>query len=85
MKLITSLALLTGNSPEGKLIKFGEPGNPFYGGFISFHPKRGIGIHGTSFPPRVGTRSSHGCIRMRKKDILNIYDRVPIGTRVRVK
>lgn len=67
----------------GSVYKFGEPGNPFMGGFISLHGKEhGIGIHGTSFDPLVGTASSHGCIRMQTEDFLKIYDRVAIGTPV---
>jgi lipoprotein-anchoring transpeptidase ErfK/SrfK len=65
------------------IIKFGTPGNPFAGGFISLSGKEtGIGIHGTSFDPQVGTASSHGCIRMRTEDFLKIYDRVAVGTPV---
>jgi lipoprotein-anchoring transpeptidase ErfK/SrfK len=64
----------------GTIIKFGEPGNPFAGGFISLHgTESGVGIHGTSFDPQVGTASSHGCIRMVTDDLLQIYDRVSVG------
>lgn len=72
-------------SPEtwGRIYKFGEPGNPFDGGFVSLAGEEtGIGIHGTSFDPMVGTASSHGCIRMRTPDFLKIYDRCEIGTPV---
>lgn len=67
----------------GKIYKFGEPGNPFDGGFISLHGEEsGVGLHGTSFDPRVGTASSHGCVRMRTEDLLKIYDCCAIGTPV---
>src|SRR4051794_26909618 len=67
----------------GMVYKFGEPGNPFNGGFISLHGKEtGVGIHGTSFDPMVGTASSHGCVRMRTEDLLKIYDRASINTPV---
>jgi lipoprotein-anchoring transpeptidase ErfK/SrfK len=67
----------------GHVYKFGDLGNPFAGGFISLVGKEtGIGIHGTSFDPQVGTAASHGCIRMRTNDLLEIYDRVAIGTPV---
>jgi len=69
----------------GVVHKYGSKGNPLYGGFISIFPERGIGIHGTTFPALVGRRASHGCIRMTKRGIRDIYDRVPIGTRVYVR
>jgi lipoprotein-anchoring transpeptidase ErfK/SrfK len=72
-------------APElwGKIYKFGEPGNPFAGGFISLAGREsGIGIHGTSFDPLVGTASSHGCIRMQLEDVLKLYERVSVNTPV---
>jgi lipoprotein-anchoring transpeptidase ErfK/SrfK len=67
----------------GHIYKFGEPGNPFEGGFISLSGEEsGIGLHGTTFDPMVGTASSHGCVRMRTPDLLKIYDKCEIGTPV---
>ena len=39
-------------------------------------------IHGTPNPSSVGRRSSHGCIRMRKADVEDLFERVPVGTEV---
>ncbi|HVL82244.1 MAG TPA: L,D-transpeptidase family protein [Actinomycetota bacterium] len=39
-------------------------------------------IHGTPNPASVGRRSSHGCIRMRKADVEDLFERVPVGTEV---
>jgi L,D-transpeptidase ErfK/SrfK len=41
-------------------------------------------IHGTNKPYGVGMRSSHGCIRLYPEDIEQLFDTVPIGTKVRV-
>lgn len=41
-------------------------------------------IHGTNKPYGVGLRSSHGCIRFYPEDIAELYDRIPVGTQVRV-
>src|SRR5277367_6627300 len=41
-------------------------------------------IHGTNKPYGVGLRSSHGCIRLYPEDIEKLYQRVPLGTQVRV-
>jgi hypothetical protein len=41
-------------------------------------------IHGTDAPWTIGKAVSHGCIRMTNKDVLDLYPRVPTGTRVTV-
>ena len=41
----------------------------------------GVGIHGTALEYSIGTRASHGCIRMRVADVIDLYPRAPIGTR----
>ena len=38
-----------------------------------------IGIHGTIFPESIGTRSSEGCVRLRKEDIVRLYRYCYIG------
>ena len=40
----------------------------------------GAGIHGTDDVSSIGTAASHGCIRMRIPDVVELYDRVPVGT-----
>src|SRR4051812_18637163 len=42
----------------------------------------GVGIHGTGIPGSIGTRASHGCIRMTVPDVIDLYPRVPVGTPV---
>jgi lipoprotein-anchoring transpeptidase ErfK/SrfK len=39
-------------------------------------------IHGTNDPGSIGGFVSFGCIRMHNKDILDLYSRVHVGTRV---
>ena len=41
-------------------------------------------IHGTDAPWTIGTAVSKGCIRMYNEDVLDLYPRVPVGTRVTV-
>jgi L,D-transpeptidase ErfK/SrfK len=41
-------------------------------------------IHGTNKPYGVGLRSSHGCIRFYPEDIAQLYDAIPVGTKVTV-
>jgi lipoprotein-anchoring transpeptidase ErfK/SrfK len=42
----------------------------------------GYAIHGTNAPNSIGGFVSYGCIRMYNKDILDLYRRVSLGTRV---
>ena len=39
-------------------------------------------IHGTNEPEKIGRAASSGCIRMRNIDVIDLYSRVPMGTRV---
>ncbi|CAA9491728.1 MAG: Protein erfK/srfK precursor [uncultured Solirubrobacteraceae bacterium] len=43
-----------------------------------------VGIHGTDRPQLLPGRVSHGCIRMRNADILELARSMPIGTPVRI-
>ena len=39
-------------------------------------------IHGSNEPETIGTAVSSGCIRMTNADVIDLYDRVRVGTRV---
>ncbi|MGO7901902.1 L,D-transpeptidase [Rhizobium ruizarguesonis] len=39
-------------------------------------------IHGTNAPWSIGSAVSSGCIRLRNEDVVDLYDRVSVGTRV---
>lgn len=41
-------------------------------------------IHGTNRPWGVGMRVTHGCVRMYPEDIENLFERLPVGTSVRI-
>jgi hypothetical protein len=45
----------------------------------------GVGIHGTGEPGSIGSRASHGCIRMTVPDVIDLYPRVPVGTPVLIQ
>ncbi len=40
---------------------------------------KGFGIHGTNAPRSVGRAASHGCIRMRNRDIEELFPQVKVG------
>jgi lipoprotein-anchoring transpeptidase ErfK/SrfK len=62
----------------------GGPGNPlgaramYLGGTV-------YRIHGTNQPQTIGTAISSGCFRLVNADVIDLYDRVPVGTRVVVR
>jgi lipoprotein-anchoring transpeptidase ErfK/SrfK len=41
-------------------------------------------IHGTDAPWTIGTAASKGCIRMYSEDVVDLYPRIPVGTKVTV-
>lgn len=45
---------------------------------------RYIYIHGTHEEGLIGTPASNGCIRMTNKDVIELYDLVPLGTTIRI-
>ena len=46
---------------------------------------RYIYLHGTPDEEPMGIAASHGCIRMRNSDIVQLFDLVPVGTRVEIE
>ena len=39
-------------------------------------------IHGSNEPQTIGHAVSSGCIRMRNEDVIDLYGRVKVGTKV---
>src|SRR3981081_860492 len=39
-------------------------------------------IHGTNAPRTIGSRATSGCIRMANDDVIDLYNRVKVGTKV---
>jgi L,D-transpeptidase YbiS len=46
--------------------------------------RRYIYIHGSPERAEMGLPGSHGCIRMRNRDIVELFDRVPVYTPVEI-
>jgi len=40
---------------------------------------KGLGIHGTNTPGSIGKAASHGCVRMAKKDLEELFELVQVG------
>lgn len=47
--------------------------------------ERFIYIHGTNHEGQIGEPASHGCIRMRNSDLVELFDRVGVDTPVMIK
>jgi hypothetical protein len=67
----------------GTTVPGGAPDNPLKARWLGI--VNGVGIHGTGVPGSIGTRASHGCIRMTVSDVIDLYPRVPIGTPVLIR
>ena len=57
-----------------------EPGHNRGGNVDTMH--RYVYIHGCPDNDQMGTPGSHGCVKMRNHDIIELFDRVKVGTRV---
>jgi lipoprotein-anchoring transpeptidase ErfK/SrfK len=62
----------------------GGPGNPL-GARALYLGNSVYRIHGTNQPQTIGTAVSSGCFRLVNPDVIDLYDRVPVGTKVVVR
>ncbi|RLQ91140.1 L,D-transpeptidase [Falsibacillus albus] len=64
----------------------GDPRNPLGSRWIGFDARgtdgRIYGLHGTNRPSSIGKYISNGCVRLPKKAVEELYDMVPLGTKV---
>ena len=67
---------------DGKTVVPG-PSNPVGTRWMGLS-KAGYGIHGTNEPKSIGKAASHGCIRMAKADLEELYEMVAVGDTVRL-
>lgn len=59
-----------------------EPGKNRLGNVDTM--QRYIYIHGTPDTTELGKPGSHGCVRMRNADLIELFDLVPVGTTVHI-
>ena len=62
----------------------GGPGNPL-GARAMYLGTTVYRIHGTNQPWTIGTKISSGCFRLVNADVADLYERVPVGTKVVVR
>jgi len=76
------------NSPwagemAGQQVAGGAPDNPLKARWMGVNGA--VGIHGTGQPWSIGTRASHGCIRMTVPGVIDLFRRVSVGTPVLIR
>ncbi len=76
-------AMIQENPKLPRHVPGGDPMNPM-GARALYLGATMYRIHGTDAPWSIGQAVSKGCIRMYNKDVIDLYDRVPVGTRVTV-
>jgi lipoprotein-anchoring transpeptidase ErfK/SrfK len=67
--------------PDLPVFMAGGPENPL-GARAMYLGSSLYRIHGSNEPWTIGTAVSSGCIRMRNEDVIDLYERVKVGTRV---
>jgi L,D-transpeptidase ErfK/SrfK len=60
------------------------PDNPLGTRWIGLN-RKGYGIHGTNAPASIGKAASHGCIRMAKRDLEQLFAMVRVGDTVVIR
>lgn len=79
-------------TPPGRVIPYGDPRNVLGTRWLGIEPTegtdpglKGLGIHGTWEPDSIGKAASEGCVRLLNDDVNELFDLVPVDTRVTIK
>ncbi len=76
-KIVSRVPNPTWYSPDHKIVPPGKA-NPLGTRWMGLS-RRGYGIHGTNNQNSIGHNVSHGCIRMRKADVEELFQLVQVG------
>jgi len=68
---------------DGKIAAPG-PRNPLGNRWMGLD-RKGYGIHGTNAPQSIGKPASHGCFRMAKRDLEELFAMVKVGDEVEIR
>jgi len=69
--------------PDGRVIRGDDPSNPLGERWLDLGDS--YGIHGTIDPTSIGRAESRGCIRLRDKDVIEVYDFLIKGSEVVIR
>jgi len=81
--IVNHIANPTWYGPNGKVVGPGKD-NPLGTRWMGLSAK-GYGIHGTNAPASIGYAASHGCIRMRQRDLEELFELVNVGVVVELQ
>ena len=76
-KIVNRVPNPTWYGPNHKVVPPGKA-NPLGTRWMGLS-RRGYGIHGTNVPSSIGHNASHGCIRMRKADVEELFEILKVG------
>ncbi len=82
MKVVSRLSNPTYYHP-GKVVPPGK-NNPLGTRWMGLSEK-GYGIHGTNDPQSIGKAASHGCVRMGRRDLEELFEMVQVGDTVEIR
>jgi lipoprotein-anchoring transpeptidase ErfK/SrfK len=87
-------AVIKHRSPTGEVLRPNAPGrDPIVSRILWLDGQeranqnahgRGVYIHGTTDEKRLGRPASYGCIRMKSRDVIELYATIPVGTDVSI-
>lgn len=80
-KVVSKAKYPTWYPPDGRPPVPPGPDNPISCRWLGLS-WAGYGIHGTNNPASIGKAVTLGCIRMHDKDVMELFDIVPVGTKV---
>jgi lipoprotein-anchoring transpeptidase ErfK/SrfK len=80
-KIVTKIVNPPWYPPKGKAIPSGDPKNVLGARWLGIS-KPSYGIHGTIDPASIGKSVTEGCVRMKNKEVEELYSMVPEGTEV---
>jgi len=88
-RVVVKLVYPAWRHPDGgPLIPGGVPANPLGPRWLGINALgtggSSYGVHGNNAPYSIGTYASSGCIRMYNEDIVWLYERIPVGTEVKI-
>src|SRR6059036_1471107 len=81
-KVVNRIAKPTYYHP-GVVIPAGA-GNPIGTRWLGLN-RKGYGIHGTNEPRSIGKAASHGCIRLRNREVVEFFRLVNVGDVVKIR
>ena len=66
-------------------VPYGNSRNPLAAYWFGLKDGNGVGIHGTYEKDSIGRRMSHGCVRMKPRDVIELSNYAKIGAIVEIK